>query len=298
MTPTINIADWQMFAYILFALLMLFSAWQGWLHGLGRCSTALLGVAIGYLAGNTLGFLFLDLYAQFIPLPHPMLRMATNLLFGLLVYFIFVTSSIFLFKSTRKQEGLRNQLLYGIGGIPTGILNGLVLTAGILISIRVWGIFQLSVAPAPGSIEFRQKEEVFLPEHLKQDGQLHTLLYRTIRHEPLRNWTSLIDPVPENHYELMVHLRILSVRKDLRERFLNDEKIKGLLEAPEIAALIQDGPLPAMIREGRFIEVLRHPEYRALYQKAGASSLIQSIDWLAITRAIVKDSDLANHPDL
>ncbi len=87
MTPSFNITDWQLFVYVLFSLLVVFSAWQGWLHGLGRSALMLGGVPIGYFVGKALGFIIIDLYRNFIPYPEPILKEMTNIIFAILVYF-------------------------------------------------------------------------------------------------------------------------------------------------------------------------------------------------------------------
>lgn len=164
MTPAFDITDWQLFVYILFSLLILFSAWQGWQHGMGRSILILVGVGIGYISGKALGFIIFDLYESLIPYPRPFVKLITNIIFGFLVYFLFVAASIFMFKSTRKQPGTKEKLISGIGGVVFGICNGLVVAVVISIGIRLMGIANMAIPPEPGSIEFRQKQDVFLPE--------------------------------------------------------------------------------------------------------------------------------------
>jgi hypothetical protein len=298
MAPSFDISDWQLFTYILFSLLMLFSAWQGWLHGMGRCATMLAGVAIGYFAGKTLGFLILDLYQSLIPYPKPILQISTNIIFGVLVYFMFVAGAIFLFKSTRKQPTTSKKLVSGVGGVFFGICNGLIVCMGLVIAIRLAGINRITIPPQPGSLEFRQKEEVFLPGHLQQDAKFPVAIYRAIMAPPLREWVQLANPVPEKFYELLLNLRILSSRKDLLEAFRQLPEVQNLLNTPEIASLLENSTVLVKLEQGAFHDLIRDPEFLELYERESASTILLSMDWNQLTNQVISASDLANHPDL
>ncbi|MEQ9824874.1 MAG: hypothetical protein ABQ298_10860 [Puniceicoccaceae bacterium] len=298
MAPTFDITDWQLFVYVLFSLFMLFSAWQGWLHGLGRSALMLAGVPIGYFIGKVLGFIILDLYRNLIPYPEPILIELTNLIFGVLVYFLFVAGAIFLFKSTRKQPTLKKKLISGIGGVLFGLCNGIVVFIVVAILIRVIGILNLAIPPAPGSLEHRQKQDVYLPEHVARSDKFVVNLYRALYHPPIEHWVKQGDPVPEARYELLMHLRILSVREDLRDAFLQLEQVQTLLQEPEIASVLEESTLPAQLQQGRFHDVMRHPDLRELYQKPTSAELLNRMQWGELTRSIIETSDLSNHPDL
>jgi len=298
MAPSFDITDWQLFVYILFSLLIIFSAWQGWLHGLGRSALMLGGVPIGYFVGKALGFIILDLYRNFIPYPEPILKELTNLIFGCLVYFLFVAGAIFLFKSTRKQETLRKKLVSGIGGVFFGICNGLVIAVVLTISIRLLGIANISIPPQPGSLEYRQKQEVYLPEHSAKSDKIIVNIYRAIMKPPIEKWIKLGDPINESFYTLLLNLKIFTQREDLLQNFIASEKIQQLLQSPEIASLLENSTVPALMEAGKFHDILRNPDFHEIYSKPSSAALIGAIDWSALTSEIIAQSDLANHPDL
>lgn len=298
MAPSFDITDWQLFVYVLFSLLILFSAWQGWLHGLGRSALMLAGVPIGYFIGKALGFIIIDLYRNFIPYPEPIVKELTNLIFAVLVYFLFVAGAIFLFKSTRKQETLGKKLLSGIGGTFFGICNGLVVFIVICIFIRVFGIVNINIPPAPGSLEFRQKEEVYLPEHSAKSDKLVVNIYRAVYHPPIEKLVKLGDPIPEDKYTLLMNLKIFSAREDLLEQFIQSEQIQTLLQEPEIASVFESSNIPTLLRQGKFHDILRHPDFTGLYEKEASAALLKAVNWVALSSSIIDNSDLANHPDL
>ena len=298
MTPSFNITDWQLFVYVLFSLLILFSAWQGWLHGLGRSLLILIGVGVGYLAGKALGFLIFNLYESLIPLPLPLVKLCANLIFAVLVYLLFVAASIFMFKSTRKQTTLKGKLISGIGGVVFGICNGLVAAIAIAIVIRLVGISNLPIPPEPGSVEFRQMQDVYLPEHQKQSSKMSVNLYRAILHPPMEKWVKLGDPVPESYYKLMVNLKAFSQREDLLKRFIESEEIQALLETPEIAVVLENSSVPQLLKQGKFFEIVRDEDFRELFERKASAEVLAKVDWNAITSRIIENSDLANHPDL
>ena len=298
MTPSFDITDWQLFTYVLFSLMILFSAWQGWLHGLGRSLLILLGVGVAYLAGKTLGFIIYNLYESVIPYPLPLVKICTNIIFACLVYFLFVAASIFMFKSTRKQEGMKRKLISGIGGVVFGICNGLVVTVVIIIFIRFVGIANMPVPPAPGSVEFLQRQEVFLPEHRKKSSKLSVNFARALLSPPMEKWVKLGDPVPERYYTLMTHLKVFSEREDLLERFISSDEVQKLFQEPEIAVVIENSPIPQLLEQGRFYAIIRDESFRELYKRKATAEILSRVDWYAATSRIIADSDLANHPDL
>ena len=298
MAPSFDITDWQLFVYVLFSLLIIFSAWQGWLHGLGRSALMLSGVPIGYFIGKALGFIIIDLYRNFIPYPEPILKELTNLIFAILVYFLFVAGAIFLFKSTRKQETLRKKLVSGIGGTCFGICNGLVVTVVICIFIRTFGILNINVPPAPGSLEYRQKEEVYLPEHSAKSDKLIVNIYRAVFNPPIEVWVKRLDPVPEEKYTLLMNLKIFSAREDLLQQFIKSEQIQTLMQEPEIASVFENSTIPNLLEAGKFHDILQHPDFLELYQKPSSAALLNAVDCVALSSSVIEHSDLANHPDL
>ena len=261
MTPSFNITDWQLFVYVLFSLLVVFSAWQGWLHGLGRSALMLGGVPIGFFVGKALGFIIIDLYRNFIPYPEPILKEMTNIIFAILVYFLFVAGAIFLFKSTRKQETLKKKLISGMGGVFFGICNGLVITIVICIFIRVLGIMNITIPPAPGSVEYRQKQEVYLPEHSAKNDKFIVNIYRAIFEPPIEHWVKLGDPIAEDKYTLIMNLKIFSEREDLLEEFKQSQEIQLLMSSPEIATILENSTIPQLLEQGQFHEILRHKDF-------------------------------------
>jgi len=298
MTPSFDITDWQLFVYILFCLLILFSAWQGWLHGLGRSALILGGVPIGYFVGKALGFIIIDIYRSFIPYPEPVLKEMTNIIFAILVYFLFVAGAIFLFKSTRKQETLKKKLISGIGGVFFGIMNGLVVTIVCCIVIRLFGIISISIPPEPGSVEYRQKEEVFLPEHSAKSDKLIVRIYRAILKEPIKHWVVTADPISEDRYTLLLNLKIFSERKDLRQQFIRSPEVQILLQQPEIASILEHSDLPQMIEQGQFYQMLKNKDFHKIFENPSAASKFKAVEWNKLSSKIIEESDLANHPDL
>ena len=298
MTPSFDITDWQLFTYVLFSLLILFSAWQGWLHGLGRSLLILLGVGVAFLAGKALGFIIYNLYKSVIPYPLPLVRLCTDIIFGFLVYFLFVAASIFMFKSTRKQEGMKKKLVSGIGGVVFGICNGLTVAVVLIIFIRILGIVNMPVPPEPGSVEFLQRQEVFLPEHRKKSSKISVNFARALLNPPMEKWVKLGDPVPERYYTLMTHLKVFSEREDLLERFMADEEVQKLFQDPEIAVIIENSSIPQLLEQGKFYSIVRDESFRELYKRKSTADILTQVDWYAITSHIIDNSDLANHPDL
>jgi hypothetical protein len=298
MTPVFDITDWQLFVYILFSLLIIFSAWQGWQHGMGRSILILVGVGIGYLAGKTLGFIIFDLYESIISYPRPLVELITNIIFGVLVYFLFVAASIFMFKSTRKQPGAKEKLISGIGGVVFGICNGLIVAIVIAIGIRLMGIANMVVPPEPGSIEFLQKQDVFLPEHLKENAKISVNLSRAILNPPLRKWVELTNPVSEKYYKLLLNLKVLSKRKDLLKQFIENEEVQNLLHTPEVTVVIENSKIPQLLEQGNFYALIRNESFIELYRRESCAALLNNMNWTLITSQIIENSDLANHPDL
>lgn len=296
--PAFDLTDWQLFVYILFSIFILFSSWQGWLHGMGRSILILAGAGIGFFVGKTLGFIIFDLYQSFIPFPKPMVELLTEFVFGILVYFVFVAASIFMFKSTRKQPTLKKKLISGTGGVVFGICNGLLVATVIAIVIRILGIVTMVIPPEPGSVEYRQKQDVYLPEHLKENARITVNLSRAILNPPIRKWVKLADPIPERYYMLLQNLRILSKRQDLLKRFIAHEEIQELIHTPEVTPIIENSNIAQLLQTGQFYRLLRDPSFHELYERESTAVLLNSFDWVRLSSQVVQSSDLANHPDL
>ncbi|MCG8525487.1 MAG: CvpA family protein [Opitutales bacterium] len=298
MAPSFDITDWQLFIYIILAVLLIFSAWQGWQHGLGRSAIILAGVGIGLFAGQTLGFLIKDVYQSIIPYPAPLLKLITNAIFALLVYFLFVAGAMFMFKSTRKQPTLQKKIISGVGGTIFGVANGLVVVSALVITIRLTGISNLNIPPQPGTLEHRQQQEVYLPEHFEQNERFVIQVYRAILNPPLGKWSRMLDPIPESNYELLIHSKIMTERSDLRQQFIESEAVQQLLTTPEIASTLEESLIPQMLERGEFHAIIKSPEIRQIYSNSEKAAVVKNVNWLEIMSEIVQQSDLTNHPDL
>jgi hypothetical protein len=298
MTPTFDLTDWQLFVYVLFSALILFSAWQGWLHGLGRTTLTLFGVLIGYFIGKSLGFLIYDIYEPFIPYPEPIIRICADIIFACLIYMVFLAAAMFMFKSTRKQETLSKKLVSGIGGIVMGVANGIVFTIVLSIFFKTVGILNLNIPPAPGSVEFRKQEEVFLPEQLQSDRTFTSNMYRALSNEPIEKWVELFDPVPREYYQILLNLRIFSQRADLHQRFLESETLIGIMNSPEILTHIENSNARELLENQKYNELLKDESVRNLFEIDSTRNILMEVNWLEESEAIVSTSDLANHPYL
>ncbi len=154
----------------------------------------------------------------------------------------------------------------------------------------------ITIPPAPGSVEYRQKQEVYLPEHSAKNDKFIVNIYRAIFEPPIEHWVKWGDPIAEDKYTLIMNLKIFSEREDLLEQFKQSQEIQLLMTSPEIATIIENSTIPQLLEEGRFHDILRHKDFHRIYEEPASAALISAVDWTEQTNRIIEASDLANHP--
>ncbi len=295
MTPGFNTTDWQLFLYVLFSVFMLFSAWQGWLHGLGRGLMILLGVPVGYVAGLSLGFIINNLYEMILPYPKPMVEMFSDVLFGILIYLVFFACAMFMFISTKRQTSTRKKLTSGIGGAIVGLLNGTVVFVVLIILLRIISVQTAPIPARPGSVDFLIAQEVELPEETEQTTRISAQLNNALLSPPLEEYVRLADPIPEDYYRLLLNIRILEQRGDIRQVFNNNPQLREILNSPEVASVLENSNYRLLLQEGELHALIREPEFRELYDRDATRQLMETLDWLTMTNEVIQNSDLANY---
>jgi len=254
----------------------------------------LLGVPIGYVAGMSLGFIIYNLYEIILPYPRPIVELISDILFGIMIYLVFFACAMFMFISTKRQTSTRKKLTSGIGGSIVGMLNGTVVFIVLIILLRLLSI-QSAVIPAkPGSVDFLIAQEVQLPDETQQTTQFSAQLNNALLSPPLEKYVRLADPIPEQHYRILLNIRILEKREDIRQVFINDPELREILNSPEVATVLKNSNYRFLLDNGDIRTLISKPEFRELYERDSTRMIMETIDWISMSNKVIQSSDLAN----
>ena len=298
-TPTIDVADWQLFVYVVLGLFFLFAGWQGWQNGFNRNALMLVGIGVGYLGAQRFGHIVYDIYDSMIPYPLPIKTVMMDLAFGIMVYLVFVAGAVFVFKSTRKLKTPRERFSQGVGGILLGIIHGFVYLAIGIFALRVYAIRSVEIPPAPGSEEHKIAQEVQLPSHRKSSSNMSVNVVRAMLEDPLKPLVNTLLPLDEKYFEMMTGLKILSARPDIRASFLQSEAVGAILAQPAIAKAFSTTPeLTQLMAESKFHALIKHPAVVELMEDEETVAFLKGVDWPGLVNDVIKETDLAAYPHL
>lgn len=298
-TPTLDVADWQLFVYVVLGLFFLFAGWQGWQNGFNRNALMLVGIGVGIVAAQRFGHIVYSIYDTMVPYPLPIKTLLMDIAFGIMVYLVFVAGSVFVFKSTRKLKTPRERFSQGVGGVFLGIIHGLVYLAIGVFALRVYAIRSVEIPPAPGSEEYKVAQEVQLPSHRKSSSNMSVNMVRAMLEDPLKPLVDMLLPIDEKYFEMMTGLKILSARPDIRSSFLQSEGVGAILSKPTIAEAFSNTPeLSQLMSEAKFHALIKHPAVIELMDDEETVEFLKGVDWPALVTDVIKETDLAAYPHL
>jgi Na+-transporting methylmalonyl-CoA/oxaloacetate decarboxylase gamma subunit len=289
---------WQT-VFVSFAIvLLLFQVMRGWHLGLPRQLVRLAALVGAYSAALFGGKALLPFLRPLIKVPDFVISAIGGVLLAMIVYSLVNTVGTILFKRTGQQGSAPVRLAYGISGAVLGVFFGLFFLWIMIVGIRSIGaVAEAQInASMPGRVPAFQ-ERPLRPGVAKrtptnapdQDSLPATMakLKKSIELGTVGDVVKQTDVLPGGMYETLARVGEVFSRPERAERFLNypgvaelteNPKLLALRADPEIARMLEEGRLWALLQDDRLIEAANDPE---LARQLKSFDLKRALDYAA-----------------
>jgi Na+-transporting methylmalonyl-CoA/oxaloacetate decarboxylase gamma subunit len=271
---------WQTIFLSFAAVLMLFQILRGWRLGLPRQLVRIAALVAAYSTALFGGRALLPFLRPVLNVPDFVIAAIGGAILALLVYVVISTVGAILFKSTGQQTSGIVRLVYGLSGAALGVVFGLFFLWILLVGIRSLG------AVAEAQINARAPDRVSPLEELPErstrtrrrpveapdQSSLAVTLARLKNSVELGTVGDVVkqtDVLPGGVYETLGKVGEVFARPERAGRFLSypgvaeladHPKIHALRADPEIAQMLEQGRLWALLQDERLIDAANDPD--------------------------------------
>ncbi len=290
---------WQTIFVSFAVILLLFQVMRGWHLGLPR-QLVRLGALVGaYSAALFGGKALLPFLRPLIKVPDFVISAIGGVILAMIVYSLVNTVGTILFKRTGQQSSAPVRFAYGISGAALGVFFGLFFLWIMIVGIRSIGAVaeaQMN-ASMPGRVPAFQERPLRpgvatrrTPTNVPdQDSLPATMakLKKSIELGTVGDVVKQTDVLPSGIYDTLAKVGEVFSRPERAERFLNypgvaeltdNPKLLALRADPEIARMLEEGRLWALLQDERLIEAANDPE---LARQLKSFDLKKALDYAA-----------------
>jgi hypothetical protein len=290
---------WQTVFVSIAAVLLLLQVLRGWQLGLPRQLVRLAALAGAYSAALFGGKALLPFLRPLVKVPDFIISAVGGVLLGMIVYSLVNTVGAILFKSTGHQTSAPVRLAYGISGAVLGLFFGLFFLWVMIVGIRSVGAVAEAQVNASGPNRIPAFQERRLrpaaaarrtPTSMPDESSLPVTLAKlkkSIELGAVGDVVKQTDVLPSGIYETLARVGEVFSKPERAERFLNypgvaeltdNPKLLALRADPEIARMLEEGRLWALLQDDRLIEAANDPE---LARQLKSFDLRKALDYAA-----------------
>jgi hypothetical protein len=275
---------WQTIFLSFAAVLLLLQIVRGWHLGLPRQLVRVAAVATAYMTALYGGGVAVPWLRPLVKLPDFIISAIAGVILATIVYSVINTVGTILFKRTGQQESGIVRLIYGFSGAFLGLFFGLFFIWLMLVGIRSLGAMaeaQIN-ASAPSRVpRFEERDGTRTPGPMRrtpvdvpQQDSFAMSLARLKKSVELGSFGELVkqtDVLPGGGYETLGKVGEVFAKPERAARFLSypgiaeladNPQVLALRADPQIARMLEQGRLWALLQEDRFIDVANDPELR------------------------------------
>ena len=290
---------WQTVFVSFAVVLMLFQIARGWRLGLPRQIVRLGALVAAYSAAFFGGRMVLPLLRPLIKVPDFVISALGGALLAMIVYSVINSAGTILFKRTGQQQSSVVRLAYGISGAALGFLFGLFFLWLLIVGVRSLGaVAEAQInASAPGRVPAFQERPMRpgtpvrrTPANVPDENSLTMQLARLKKSIELGTVGEVVkqtDVLPSGVYETLTRVGEVFSKPEAASRFLtypgiaelvDNPRILALRADPEIARMLEEGRLWALLQDDRLIEAANDPD---LARQLKSFDLKKALDYAA-----------------